>query len=1281
MTRYLLHLSDLHIRAGDIIRSRYNEYHSIFSKIVKYIQTFNKNQLVCFITGDVFHHKCKIESPGIKLFWFLLSELSCRCSKVFIIRGNHDFKQESPDEPDLIGSLLHKYTFENVVYLDKTGVVEYENLSIGTMAIQDVLAICSTSGTEETYPDFPIPSTDPSKTKVALFHGTIKKRSWLDNYDIGLLGDIHLQQVLNADSEEMMKPEIINDDITVIQKYQYKKGTIAYAGSTIQQDFGETLLGHGFLVWDLEDKKVTCHHANNSYGYVTLDNDNRVQVKCAEQLAWLNIKDVCKVKWFPEKVYLRGANLDKAEEVCIECGLTVQSGSIFSKGADRRNNLKNEDPSTEDKDNDTLYNLCKVDSWISYVDSTIDDMPYKNWKEWLKNPNTMKSEAKTKERFDKLSKKIDAYMNSTQAKHTNNVKIIKMKWEWMLCFNGECNFDFTQMDGNINVINGLNGKGKTSFLECITIGLYGEGFPSRYNKNYTSAIINKSKPPHAGSYVCIEVEVNSNEKYQIRRSFHTQEDKSKIHAATKESYVKDMVGNVIIAKGKSAIDKWVETKIGTLDSFLTSGMLTQSVDRDFFNLNSVAQKQLLDKALNISACSLIMDALKDAKLAVIANVSNLKERIDDRNNTTSDFDPQRLHKLQECVKELQNEKETKYHSVQKCTRYSLAEAKEVIENHNTSDAYKHEPFDSEAFKLTEWELKKIPKEITQAAKQLSTIDKQQRPDVDLDTVIKNYNIILSKWGETEYEYESNGALLDFHSLTSSLTDLLENKPNKPSSILNNLSSYQLSELDEQIEAYKRKYSITTAIFSQVDDLKLKELSKLWKDVTPPKFAKLRPEVVKKQWTREYFNKLSHSMDYDIEQKVELVEYLQTLKDTLGKSIDANKELIDISKQLSGYKDHPYNPQCDACNRSPWRTHFTELQSRKKKLTKILESNGSIESQKAEISELTKQLEMLDEFELIQPALEYKEYQEYVEYDKLTKQVETNHLAELIQIRENIIWKLWNEKYLDIKNKVQKAQEQEEYKKYIKDIDEYGSFKKNKSILQDWACYLDAKYEKLKRLKAIDDARSVIQYQDFCNLESTLLNTQLEIAALEKERDLFEASKNQVNEYKTIVEESKRKIETFEILCEALNNYQTWIYKEQVLPIICRNVNKVLEAMNLNPDLRLNFKFHTDGTTIDWFLGSPPLQRASGFQKFIVSLGMRIALSKIGASEIRNKQLFLDEGFTACDYENLSKVPEFLRGLLSLYDSIVLVTHLEELKDSVDKTFDVATAFNQNTWPR
>jgi DNA repair exonuclease SbcCD ATPase subunit len=112
----------------------------------------------------------------------------------------------------------------------------------------------------------------------------------------------------------------------------------------------------------------------------------------------------------------------------------------------------------------------------------------------------------------------------------------------------------------------------------------------------------------------------------------------------------------------------------------------------------------------------------------------------------------------------------------------------------------------------------------------------------------------------------------------------------------------------------------------------------------------------------------------------------------------------------------------------------------------------------------------------------------------------------------------------------------------------------------------------------------------------------------------------------------------------------------------------------------------------WFLrdgtNRTVLQKASGFQRFIVGMAMRIAMSRLGICRAEYKQFFIDEGFTACDGENLEKAPAFLRSLLEGgsgltsgqasgtqasgapafvkgYSSVVLATHLEELKTCGD----------------
>ena len=62
--------------------------------------------------------------------------------------------------------------------------------------------------------------------------------------DMVMLGDIHLRQA-----------------------FEHKGIKIAYPSSMIQQDFGERVKGHGFLIWDVEKKNFKAYDIPTEYGY------------------------------------------------------------------------------------------------------------------------------------------------------------------------------------------------------------------------------------------------------------------------------------------------------------------------------------------------------------------------------------------------------------------------------------------------------------------------------------------------------------------------------------------------------------------------------------------------------------------------------------------------------------------------------------------------------------------------------------------------------------------------------------------------------------------------------------------------------------------------------------------------------------------------------------------------------------------------------------------------------------------------------------------------------
>ena len=54
-------------------------------------------------------------------------------------------------------------------------------------------------------------------------------------------------------------------------------------------------------------------------------------------------------------------------------------------------------------------------------------------------------------------------------------------------------------------------------------------------------------------------------------------------------------------------------------------------------------------------------------------------------------------------------------------------------------------------------------------------------------------------------------------------------------------------------------------------------------------------------------------------------------------------------------------------------------------------------------------------------------------------------------------------------------------------------------------------------------------------------------------------------------------------------------------------------------------------------------------------------------EVLCNQLFRDEGFINFDKNNLSIVPSFLKSLLHYFNTIVILSHIDIIQDSVDET--------------
>jgi DNA repair exonuclease SbcCD ATPase subunit len=196
-----------------------------------------------------------------------------------------------------------------------------------------------------------------------------------------------------------------------------------------------------------------------------------------------------------------------------------------------------------------------------------------------------------------------------------------------------------------------------------------------------------------------------------------------------------------------------------------------------------------------------------------------------------------------------------------------------------------------------------------------------------------------------------------------------------------------------------------------------------------------------------------------------------------------------------------------------------------------------------------------------------------------------------------------------------------------------------------------------------------QWKDLDTSEKNVLNNIKELELIVKGCDNGSHNKELI-ECINLIEMLKNDYNDLVYISETFEGYREWIYTSNIGPIIQKRVNEILDMICDERPLALECEWLDVIDTLSWFVrdcGSKVIiQKASGYQRFIIGIAMRVAINQIGLSKMRFSELFIDEGFTSCDIDNLERVPEFLRGLLKYYGSIYLATHLEDLKLCADK---------------
>ena len=253
MIQKLYHCADLHIR----LYKRHDEYREQFQKFFDSVkQDIEENKLTreevrIVIAGDIVHSKNQMTPELINIVtWFFKS--CCDIADTIVILGNHDFLANNLDRMDALTPIIETMGDDRLKFLKHTGCYEDNNIVWCVYGHMEESQRPNIEEAREKYGD---------KTYVGLYHDPLiglktnvgfefedgQDISIFDGCDFVCCGDIHLYQVMNYHGTPIVQPS-----------------------SMIQQDFGESVGNHGYVIWDVKTKEHNHINLESDYGFYTI---------------------------------------------------------------------------------------------------------------------------------------------------------------------------------------------------------------------------------------------------------------------------------------------------------------------------------------------------------------------------------------------------------------------------------------------------------------------------------------------------------------------------------------------------------------------------------------------------------------------------------------------------------------------------------------------------------------------------------------------------------------------------------------------------------------------------------------------------------------------------------------------------------------------------------------------------------------------------------------------------------------------------------------------------
>lgn len=386
----------------------------------------------------------------------------------------------------------------------------------------------------------------------------------------------------------------------------------------------------------------------------------------------------------------------------------------------------------------------------------------------------------------------------------------------------------------------------------------------------------------------------------------------------------------------------------------------------------------------------------------------------------------------------------------------------------------------------------------------------------------------------------------------------------------------------------------------------------------------------------------------------------------NKISELKTKYTDVSKNVSDYEN------------SDIENKYEHLIHMEKQLEKI---DSDIEKFKVEIGHKMEKTKKLRELEydpnckycmnniFVKDAIEAKKE---LENDRSrAKDITTNraNLVSEISLISGI-----REKYEEYNSQLS---EMKKLKMELLKLDSQKSTLENKiNILKSDLQKTSEKIEKYYKSKEDIEKNKVIE-EEIAELKSEMYDLSIEFDEVEDELRETHSKIIFLEEKKRISIESLEKFKEMEERNVSYQYYLQAIHRDSIpyeliseaIPAIEKEVNNILSqvvdfAIMLELDGKnINAKMVYDENKI-W-----PLEMASGMEKFITGMAIRVALVDI-TNLPRPNFLAIDEGFSSLDADNSSNLPTAFDYFKAQFDFVFVISHMDYIRDFVDISLDL-----------